>query len=386
LNLNQYMRTILVLLILPLFLCFSGVASAQKPVGIVTALKGRAQLIRTGAQTALRFKENVILRDIIDTQESSLVRVLFGGKSTVTVRELSRLEVREELLPGGGVRSVHNLSSGSILVNVVRRLMGKGDEVVIRTPNAVGAVRGTIIFAQYNAVSAESTFVLLTGKAIITPQGQPPITLTPDSAVTISGDTSVGIQAGPVVTVSKAESNEILQESETGVTVTEEANQEQTAEAQTEEAAQLASAVVEVTTGETTSTSSETEQTKEETQEENETDSTGENSESTETANTEPTREGTETATSEPAAGEVQTVSSEPTTEGTLDTSTTDPTIELATTTTTTTENTVIETPVTVAVTETAQTTQLVLNNETKTLAGETLYTFEGVSIDRFEH
>ncbi len=209
-NLNQYMRTILVLFILPLFLCFSGVASAQKPVGIVTALKGRAQLIRTGAQTALRFKENVILRDIIDTQESSLVRVLFGGKSTVTVRELSRLEVREELLPGGGVRSVHNLSSGSILVNVVRRLMGKGDEVVIRTPNAVGAVRGTIIFAQYKAVSAEIKFVLLTGKEIITPQGHPPITLTPDSAVTISGDTSVGIQAGPVVTVSKAESNEIL--------------------------------------------------------------------------------------------------------------------------------------------------------------------------------
>ena len=119
-KLNQYIRTILVIFILPLFLFFPSLASAQKPVGIVTALKGRAQLIRTGAQTALRFKDNVILRDIIDTQESSLVRVLFGGKSTVTVRELSRLEVREELLPGGGVRSVHNLSSGSILVNVAR--------------------------------------------------------------------------------------------------------------------------------------------------------------------------------------------------------------------------------------------------------------------------
>jgi len=297
LNLNQYMRAILVIFILPLFLLFPSLASAQKPVGIVTALKGRAHLIRTGAQTTLRFKENVILRDIIDTQESSLVRVLFGGKSTVTVRELSRLEVREELLPGGAVRSVHNLSSGSILVNVARRLMGKGDEVVIRTPNAVGAVRGTIIFAQYNAVSAQSTFVLLTGKATITPQGQPPITLTPDSAVTISGDASVGVQAGPVVTISQEQSNDILQESETGVTVTEEANQEQTAEAQTEEAAQLASAVVEVTTGEATSTSSETEQAKEEAKEEGEAESSEQNSETTETNSTEPTGEGTETAT-----------------------------------------------------------------------------------------
>ncbi len=147
-------------LLLALFLVYPSIASAQKPVGIVTALKGSAQLTRTGTQSALSFKDNLILRDIIDTQESSLVRVLFGGKSTVTVRELTRLEVREELLPGGAVRSVHNLSSGSILVNVARRLMGKGDEVVIRTPNAVGAVRGTIINAQYNAALAKSTFAV----------------------------------------------------------------------------------------------------------------------------------------------------------------------------------------------------------------------------------
>jgi hypothetical protein len=363
--------------IVPLFLILPNLALAQKPVGIVTALKGSARLTRTGSQSALRFKENVVLRDIIDTQESSLVRVLFGGKSTVTVRELTRLEVREELLPGGGVRSVHNLSSGSVLINVARRLMGKGDEVVIRTPNAVGAVRGTIIFAQYNAVTAQSTFVLLTGKAIITPQGQPPITLTPDSAVTISGDASAGVQAGPVVTVSQEQSSEILQESETGVTVTEEANQEQTAEAQTEEAAQLAEAVVAVTTGESTSTSSETEQTKEETKEEGEGESSEQNSETTETTSTEPTTEGTETATSE------STTTTETTTAST--TPTTDPIIETTTTPTTTTENTVTETLVTAGgtgetITETIQTVQISLNGETKTLAGETLYTFKGVS------
>ena len=92
----------------------------------MTALKGNAQLTRATTQTALRFKDDRILRDLSDTQEKSLARVLFGGKSTVTVRELSRLEVREELLPGGATRSVHELSSGSILVNVARSLMGRG--------------------------------------------------------------------------------------------------------------------------------------------------------------------------------------------------------------------------------------------------------------------
>ena len=110
-------------------LIFPEVTSAQKAVGVVTALKGKAQLTRAATQTALRSKDDLILRDLIDTQEKSLTRVLFGGKSTVTVRELSRLEVREELIPGGRTRSIHELSSGSILVNVARSLMRRGDEV-----------------------------------------------------------------------------------------------------------------------------------------------------------------------------------------------------------------------------------------------------------------
>ncbi len=132
----------------PLIWClvYPGLALAQQQsVGVVTALKGKAQLTRAATQTALRFKDDLNLRDLIDTQERSLARVLFGGKSTVTVRELSRLEVREELLPGGATRTIHDLSSGSILVNVARSLMRRGDEVQIRTPNAVAAVRGSTI-------------------------------------------------------------------------------------------------------------------------------------------------------------------------------------------------------------------------------------------------
>ena len=367
------LKSRLVSLLVPLVLILPSLARAQEPVGIVTALKGTARLTRKGTQSSLSFKDSLVLRDIIDTQESSLVRVLFGGKSTVTVRELSRLEVTEELLPGGGVRSVHNLSSGSILVNVARRLMKKGDEVVIRTPNAVGAVRGTIIFAQYNAATAQSTFVLLTGKAVVTPLGQPPITLTPDSAITVSGDASVGVQAGPVVSVSKADSKEILEESETGVTVTEEANQEQTAKAQTEEAAQLASAVVEMTTGETTATSSETEQTNEGTNEESEAESSEQNSEPAESNSAEPATEGTETATNESAGGEIQTASNDPITGGNENG-----------TPTNTPENTVNEPPPVTAggtgetVTETTQNSVLTLNGETQNLSGQTLYTFDG--------
>jgi hypothetical protein len=46
-------------------------AFSQEPVGIVTALQGTAQLTRPTVPTAvgLRFKDGLLIRDILDTQE-----------------------------------------------------------------------------------------------------------------------------------------------------------------------------------------------------------------------------------------------------------------------------------------------------------------------------
>ena len=169
-------------LFLSSFLFFSGFASAQQVVGVVTALKGQAQLTRAATQTALRFKDSIILRDTIDTRERSLTRILLGGKSTITLSELSRLEVREEILPSGATRSILDLSFGSVLVSVARRLLGRGDEVQIRTGNAVAFVRGSTIFAQTNPL----TFTVLSGAAIVTFPGLAPVTLGPLQSVTFS--------------------------------------------------------------------------------------------------------------------------------------------------------------------------------------------------------
>src|SRR3989338_5468278 len=155
----------------------------QQAAGVVTGLQGQAQLTRPAvAPTALKFKDGVVIRDVVDTREKSLARILFGGRSTVTVRELSRLEVREELLPGGARRDVHDLSSGAVLVNVARQLMRPGDEVVIKTPNAVAAIRGSTVFGAFNPVLNQSFFAILSGTGTVTPQGLPPVNLTANTS------------------------------------------------------------------------------------------------------------------------------------------------------------------------------------------------------------
>src|ERR1700675_3432329 len=113
------------LLPLTLFLIFSmhvSVYGQQQPSGVVTAVQGQAQLTRPDVvkPTLLRHKDGVMIRDVIDTREKSMARMLFGGKATITLKELSRFEVREETLAGGATRSTVNLNSGALLINVAR--------------------------------------------------------------------------------------------------------------------------------------------------------------------------------------------------------------------------------------------------------------------------
>jgi hypothetical protein len=125
-----------------------GVALAQtggdggRGVGVVTTLAGTVTVARAAlpAPRPLHFKDDVFVRDHIATAEKSVVRVLLGGKALVTVRELSSLTIREET-----GRSTVDLTSGKIAMGVVRQRMRPGEVIEIRTPNAIAAIRGTVL-------------------------------------------------------------------------------------------------------------------------------------------------------------------------------------------------------------------------------------------------
>ena len=235
------------------FLAPSLVMAQTQPAGVVTTLQGTAELSRPTQTlpTSLRFKDDIFVRNVINTKEKSIARVLFGGKSTVTVRELSRLEVREETLPGGATRSIHELSTGGILVNVAKQLMRPGDEVQIRTPNAVAAVRGTILFVECDGSRPGSpcNFLVLSGNVELTAQGRPPINLAANTAATVTGNPALGVQVSPVTIVAPSQTTQIIQQFEPRLSLTAEPTRQQTAAIQTQQASQLARAVVAAITG-----------------------------------------------------------------------------------------------------------------------------------------
>jgi FecR-like protein len=120
-------------------------AFSQERVGVVTNLEGTATVVRAAPlQTQeLRFKDDVYLHDRITTAEHSVVRVLLGGKATVTARERSVLTITE--MPNV---STIELQSGRISVAVSKALMKPGESVEIKTPNTITAIRGTVVVAE----------------------------------------------------------------------------------------------------------------------------------------------------------------------------------------------------------------------------------------------
>jgi hypothetical protein len=135
--------------------------SAEPQVGVVAMLLGMATVTRAALAAPLRFKDDVFLRDRITTAEKSAVRVLLGGKATVTARELSVLTITE--VPG---TSTVFLTTGRTAVAVSKARMKPGETLEIKTPNLVAAVRGTFVIAEVSP--GRSTITILRGLVEVT--------------------------------------------------------------------------------------------------------------------------------------------------------------------------------------------------------------------------
>jgi len=248
-------------------------ASAGEGIGVVTAIQGQATVARQALPqpAALRFKDDVFFRDQIATREHSTVRLLLGGKGSLTVREQSQVTLDESVAPDGARRSVLGLIAGKIGAAIAHALMRPGESVEIHTPNAVAAVRGTVLIAEYippqgsaanrqpvllasaapgpflaqapGGAGGTSNFFVLSGQVTITPQGLQPLTLGPLQALSIT-QTPTGAQPGAVQTLTPAQAAQAAEGLQTGKPHTGEAEAGRAAQAQAQMAAALADLVL----------------------------------------------------------------------------------------------------------------------------------------------
>jgi len=139
-------RVLLVLMVsVMLGALLAGAAAAEmaKTAGQVMSVAGSVTVTRAEVPPhQLKFRDNLYWRDVVEARRDGIARVLLGGKATVTVRELTRLELREEKRVEGA-RYVADLVSGRIRASVARMLMQPGEQIEVWTSNTVASVRGT---------------------------------------------------------------------------------------------------------------------------------------------------------------------------------------------------------------------------------------------------
>jgi hypothetical protein len=142
---------------------------AQEPLGVVTSLSGHATRTASAAgetPAPLRFKDGVFGADTIRTAERSFVRMLLERKAVLTVRELSVLHITET-----ATQATVDLKAGGIAFSVARPRLRPGETVLVRTPNAVAAVRGTTIVVETQG--AITHFHVLTGTLDVASHANP---------------------------------------------------------------------------------------------------------------------------------------------------------------------------------------------------------------------
>src|SRR5689334_23196915 len=118
-------------------------------VGIVSGIRGDATVRHErAAQTQhLKFKDDVFWQDTLSTGADAQLRLLIQQKSVVTMKELTQLQLREDVIAANQAKkkSVVDLASGAVRV-VVDKDMIKTNDYEVRTNMAVAAIRGSDLY------------------------------------------------------------------------------------------------------------------------------------------------------------------------------------------------------------------------------------------------
>ena len=120
-------------------------------IGVVAGLRGDATVGREQVAQAqrLKFKDDLFWQDTLNTGADAQLRLLILQKSVITMKELTQLQLREELVSPNQPKkkSVVDLVSGAVRVAVDKDMLKESDYEV-RTNLAVAAIRGSDLFGQ----------------------------------------------------------------------------------------------------------------------------------------------------------------------------------------------------------------------------------------------
>ena len=147
------------LLVLGLWIFYDVIPTRADGIGLVAGIRGDATVRHDrAAQTQrLKFKDGLFWQDTLSTGADAQLRLLILQKSVITMKELTQLQLREELVSPNQPKkkSVVDLVSGAVRVAVDKDSL-KDSDYEVRTNMAVAAIRGSDLFGQKTEIGRAS--------------------------------------------------------------------------------------------------------------------------------------------------------------------------------------------------------------------------------------
>ncbi|MDP2922516.1 MAG: FecR family protein [Candidatus Omnitrophota bacterium] len=154
-------------------------------VGKVTYVEGRVDILKPGSQkgTPVRDYEAVSVGDSIRTKSNSKAEIKFKDDSIVRIAQNSKIEIKDYQLDEKNKRKLAAVKLERGKVRTIVAKMPHPADFAILTPNTEGVVKGSDVFAFYQAGS--SGMLVAEGKLAVTNIAHP------ESMVTIPAGSSV---------------------------------------------------------------------------------------------------------------------------------------------------------------------------------------------------
>ena len=167
---KNLLRTVFSLFIAYSF-CFS-LALAQE-IGKITYVEGRVDTFKAGSDAgapAIEY-ENITLGDAIRTKSNSKVEIKFKDDSIVRLAQNSKIEIKDYQLDEKGKRKTAAIKLERGKLRAIVAKSSQGAPFAILTPNTEGMVKGSDVFAFYQAGS--SGMLVAEGKLNVTNTAHP---------------------------------------------------------------------------------------------------------------------------------------------------------------------------------------------------------------------
>ncbi len=158
------------------------ISAHTEGIGLVTAVRGTATVTRQPVPQpkAVSFRDDLFWQDVLNTGADSRLRMLILKKSVITMKEQSRLQLREEAPTPTQPRrkSILSLLAGSLRVVVEKEALRERD-YEIRTNIAIAAIRGSDLIGERVSANEANFYTGPTGTARVTTSGVAPADLAP---------------------------------------------------------------------------------------------------------------------------------------------------------------------------------------------------------------